>query len=206
MNVSRAPHPTGLTSDLADSDRRISNRHCTVYRIAAVEREGDAGFWRVRNISDNGMMLAASVEVTPGERLQIALSDTARLTGEVVWAESGRCGVAFDTPINAAELLKQLAAEQKASSYRAPRLAVRSHATIVTDEGSREVNVVNLSQQGAGLAHEGELPVGTKLELILEGGIRRRGIVRWSRKGQTGVWLTAPLEQADLESIRRFED
>ena len=103
-------------------------------------------------------------------------------------------------------MLKQLAAEQKASGYRPPRLAVRGHATIVTDDGPREIDVVNLSQQGAGLVHDGELEVGTKLELVLWGGIRRRGIVRWSRQGQSGVWLTAPLEQADLESIRRFED
>lgn len=205
MNVSRSPHPMGIASDQADTDRRNGSRHCTVYRIAAVERTGDAGFWRVRNISDSGMMLAASVEVTPGERLQIALSDTARLTGKVVWAENGRCGVAFDAPINSAQLLKQLAAEQKTSGYRAPRLAVRSHATIVTKEGSQEVEVVNLSHQGAGLVHDGDIMVGTKLEIVLAGGIRRRGIVRWSRKGQSGVWLTAPLEQADLESIRRFE-
>ena len=206
MNVSRVPHPSGIASDLTDADRRSSSRHCTVYRIATIEREGDAGFWRVRNISDEGMMLAANVQVDPGERLQIALSDSIRLSGEVVWAENGRCGVAFDTPINAAELLKQLAAGQKASGYRPPRLAVRGHATIVTDDGPREIDVVNLSQQGAGLVHDGELEVGMKLELVLWGGIRRRGIVRWSRQGQSGVWLTAPLEQADLESIRRFED
>lgn len=206
MNVSRVPHPSGITSDQTDADRRNSSRHCTVYRIATIEREGDAGFWRVRNISDDGMMLAANVQVAAGERLQIALSDSVRLSAEVVWAENGRCGVTFDTPINAAELLKQLAAEQKASGYRPPRLEVRGHATIVTDDGPREIDVVNLSQQGAGLVHDGELEVGTQLDLVLWGDVRRRGIVRWSRKGHSGVWLTAPIEQADLESLKRFED
>ena len=38
------------------------------------------------------------------------------------------------------------------------------------------------------------------------GGIKRRAIVRWSRAGRGGLWLTQPLDRADLESIHRFEN
>jgi hypothetical protein len=43
------------------------------------------------------------------------------------------------------------------------------------------------------------------LKLVLEGGFKRQAIVRWSRNGRGGLWLTEPLDRTDLESIRRLE-
>src|SRR3546814_3573115 len=93
----------------ASYERRGGNRQCTVYRLARIEREGDAGLWRVRNISDHGMMLATTVAVDPGERLQIALSEQTRLTGKVVWTREGRCGVEFDEAVDAVDILRRSA-------------------------------------------------------------------------------------------------
>ena len=56
-----------------EPDRRGADRYRTVWRIAKVTRDGDVGLWRVRNMSDNGMMLAADVPITVGEQLEIAL-------------------------------------------------------------------------------------------------------------------------------------
>lgn len=186
-------------------DRRGGDRYRTVWRIAKVIRNGDAGLWRVRNISDKGMMLAAEVPITVGEKLEIALSDTVTLQGEVVWSEGGRCGVAFDKEVDVADVLKQLAAEQRATGYRQPRLPVRTQAQAVTDDGTSQIELVDLSQNGAGFIHDGHLEVGKELELVLAGNVRRKAIVRWSRAGRGGLWLTQPLDRADLESIRRFE-
>ncbi|OGT55033.1 MAG: pilus assembly protein PilZ [Gammaproteobacteria bacterium RIFCSPHIGHO2_12_FULL_63_22] len=189
----------------AAADRRGADRYRTVWRIAKVVRNGDAGLWRVRNISDRGMMLAADVPITVGEKLEIALSDTVVIRGEVVWSETGRCGVAFEKEVDVADVLKQLAAEQRATGYRQPRLPVRTQAQAVTDEGTSSIELVDMSQNGAGFVHDGHLEVGKELDLILAGGIKRRAIVRWSRAGRGGLWLTQPLDRADLESIHRFE-
>lgn len=187
------------------SDRREADRFCTVCRIAKIGREGDAGLWLVRNISDRGMMLAADVPVEKGERLEIALSDTVMLSGRVVWAEQGRCGVAFDEEIDGAALLKQLAAEQREGGYRPPRLPVHVKATAETDDGTAAILLVDLSQSGAGFSHDGRFAAGMVLRLVLDGGIRRQAVVRWSKGGRGGLWLTEPLVRADLESIRRLE-
>jgi hypothetical protein len=187
------------------SDRRGADRYRTVWRIAKVIRNGDAGLWRVRNISDRGMMLAADVSISVGEQLHIALSDTVQLRGKVVWSDEGRCGVAFDQEVDVADVLKKLAAEQRATGYRQPRLPVQSRAQAVTDEGTGSIELVDLSQHGAGFLHDGHFEVGKELDLILPGGVKRRAIVRWSRAGRGGLWLTQPLDRADLESIRRFE-
>lgn len=189
----------------AESDRRGTDRFCTVCRIAKIVREDDEGLWRVRNISDRGMMLAADVPVEPGERLQIALSDTVVLNAQIVWADDGRCGVTFDEPVDGTGILKQLAAEQRTDGYRPPRLSVRTSAKAVTDDGTSDVEITDVSQSGAGIVHDGQLEAGKELELVLVGGLRRKAIVRWSKGGRGGLWLTEPLDRADLESIRRFE-
>ncbi len=206
MNQRRFSVPVEEQDAMASGDRRGGDRYRTVWRIAKVVRNGDAGLWRVRNMSDRGMMLAADVPVTVGEKLAIALSDTVVIRGKVVWSDAGRCGVSFDEEVDVAGVLKQLAAEQRATGYRQPRLPVRTRAQAMTDEGTTsEIELVDMSQHGAGFIHDGHLEVGKELDLVLAGGVKRRAIVRWSRAGRGGLWLTQPLDRADLESIRRFE-
>ena len=200
------PSPEPATDLGADTDRRGSDRYRTVWRIAKVKRDGDVGLWRVRNMSDRGMMLAADVPITVGEPLEIALSDAVIVRGKVVWSEGGRCGVEFDEEVDVAAVLKQLAAEQRASGYRQPRLPVHTRAELITDEGTSAIELVDLSQSGAGYIHDGHLEVGKEVELVLASGIRRKAIVRWSKAGRGGLWLTQPLDRADLESIRRFQN
>ena len=51
----------------ADLERRADHRFRTIYRVAKVATGCDLGLWRVRNISDRGMMLMTSVQVALGE-------------------------------------------------------------------------------------------------------------------------------------------
>lgn len=197
--------PPGDDQDV-EGDRRGGDRYRTVWRIAKVTRDGDAGLWRVRNMSDGGMMLAVEVPVTVGERLEIALSETVVIHGRVAWCEAGKCGVAFDAAVDGNEVLRQLAAEQQSGDYRAPRLPLHTRAQLITDGQASDIELVDLSQSGAGFEHRhGHFEVGKALELVLPGGIRRQAIVRWSRGGRGGLWLTEPLGRADMESIRHFE-
>ncbi len=190
----------------AEGDRRGTDRFRTVCRIAKVVRDGDVGLWLVRNLSDRGMMLSADVPIAVGERLQIALSDTVVFDAKVVWSKDGRCGVTLDEEVDGAGVLKRLAAEQRAGDYRAPRLPVHTRAQAVSEEGvTSEIELVDMSQNGAGYIHGDHLEVGKQFQVVLAGGIKRRAIVRWSRGGRGGLWFTAPLERGDLESIRRFE-
>lgn len=196
----------GAPDEEANSDRRGADRYRTVWRIAKVARDGDVGLWRVRNMSDQGMMLAVDVPVAVGEKLEIALSDTVVVRGRIVWSDNGRCGVEFDEEVDVADVLKQLAAEQRASGYRQPRLPVHTRAQAVTEDGNSNIELVDLSQSGAGFVHNGHLEVGKEIDLVLANGLRRKAIVRWSRGTRGGLWLTQPLDRADLESIRRFQN
>jgi hypothetical protein len=185
-------------------DRRDSDRLHTVLRVAEVIREHDVGLWRVRNISDGGMMLATHVQVIPGERLTLNLSDTVSLDGRAIWWDGERCGVAFEEPIDSAAVLGGLVAAQKSARYRAPRLAVATRAIAYCDKGLHTVRVYNMSHHGAAFTHDGCFRQGMTAKLHFETGDDYRGVVRWSEDGRAGLYLTDPVPSAKLESASRL--
>lgn len=195
------PRTDGI-EDASKSDRRGAERYRTVCRIVRVERAGDVGLWRVRNISNEGLMLAADTPAVIGETIDISFSDTMTLRGTVKWAKQGRYGVAFDRPIDAAGALRDLAAEQRAEGYRALRLPVEIEAIVALRNDARPIDLVDISQQGAGYRYDRVLEPGAEVDIILPGGeLRRRALVRWSREFRGGLWFTQQLDRADLESI-----
>ncbi|WP_448140516.1 PilZ domain-containing protein [Sphingopyxis fribergensis] len=196
----------GVSPDEAAADRRNSNRYRTVCRVARVRRANDAGLWRVRNISDEGLMLAAGVSMDVGERLEIALSEAVVVEGEIVWTEQGCCGVAFLEPIDAATTLRMLAEEQRQEGYRALRLPIEVQAIVTLRDNARPIDLTDISQSGAGFRYDAPIEPGTELELVLPGSeVRRNALVRWSRGSRGGLWFTQPLDRGDLESLVRYQ-
>ncbi|SEH12734.1 PilZ domain-containing protein [Sphingopyxis sp. YR583] len=192
-------------ADGSGAERRSSGRYRTICRVARVRRGADAGLWLVRNISNEGLMLAADVAATVGEPIEIALSETVNLAGAIVWADGGRFGVAFDAPIDAAATLRALAAEQRAEGYRALRLPIEIEAVVALRGDARAIDLVDISQSGAGFVFGEALEVGAELDLLLPGGdLRRHALVRWARGTRGGLWFTRPLDRADLETLAGF--
>jgi hypothetical protein len=185
-------------------ERREGTRFHTVLRVARVTREHDVGLWRVRNISDRGMMLGTRVQVIPGEHLQVNLSDSVSVNGRAIWWDGDRCGVAFDEPVDCAAMLEALVTEQKSARYRPPRLNVATRAIAYCDKGLHTVRVYNMSHHGAAFTHDGCFRAGMSAKLHFETGEDYRGVVRWSSEGKAGLYLTEPIACARLESANRI--
>src|SRR3546814_10971480 len=128
MNQRRFSDPVEEQDIAASTDRRDGDRYRTVWRIAKVMRNGDAGLWRVRNISDRGMMLAADVPIAVGEKLEIALSDTVALPRGGLWSEAGPSGLSFGKEVAGPGMLTPLAAGTPAPGHRQPRLSLPKNA------------------------------------------------------------------------------
>ena len=204
---SEPAHPEGCALDSRGvSDRRAQDRLRTVCRVVRVKRLQDVGLWRVRNLSNSGAMLSADVDMSVGESVEIAFSETIRVAGVIAWVKQGRCGVVFDAALDAEGLLRRLGEEQRAEGYRALRLPIECEARVILTEGARPIDLIDLSQQGAGYSYGALLEPGTVLDLVLQGGaLQRRAIVRWSQGARGGLWFTVPLDRADLESVLRFK-
>jgi len=187
-----------------DLERREDARFHTVLRVAQVTREHDMGLWRVRNISDRGMMLGTRVQVVPGEELLVTLSEKVSLPARAVWWDGERCGVAFNEPVDCAGLLESLVVEQKGPRHRAPRLNVATRAIAYCDKGLHTVRVYNMSHHGAAFFHDGCFHEGMAAKLHFETGEEYRGIVRWAEEGRAGLYLTEPIPCEKLESANRI--
>lgn len=187
-----------------EDERRASPRFRTIFRVAQVTRAHDVGLWRIRNISDEGMMLLTSVPVQVGEKLMLALSDQVSLAATALWWDGERCGVAFDEAIDCAALLEALGDEQKGARHRPLRLPVSTRALAYCDRGLHTVHLYDISQHGAGMTHDGCFHPGMTTKLHFETGDEYRGVVRWNRDGKAGIFLVEPIPPEKLESALRF--
>ena len=204
MLMSRRATADALPKRPVNLDRRGARRIHTVLRVARVTRAHDVGLWRLNNISDDGMMLHASLPVAVGEPLSVALSDSVEIEGKAVWWDGLHCGVAFDRPLDCAAVLERLVAEQKAPRYRPPRLPVSTRAIAYCEQGLHTVRVRNLSHHGAGITHDGCFREGMATKLAFETGQEYRGVVRWEKEGRAGLFLVESIPCAQLESAARF--
>lgn len=188
----------------ASSERQAEDRYLTVHRVAKVVRQDDKGLWRVRNMSNRGMLFEVDVPVSPNERLTIIQSDAIRLTGRVMWSGDGLCGIVFDEPVHIGELLRALVAEREAEGYRPLRLSLRSPARLWSDEGETEIMVTSLSRDGVGFSYDGELAEGDRINIALADGLCRRGNIKWFNGQRGGIRLACPFAISQLESLRNF--
>ena len=179
-------------------ERRGSPRHRTVYRLVKVDHDGEVSISHVCNISDEGVMLSINDDIDVGEKLSIEFTEAHRLSGRVVWVDEGHCGVALDKPIDSAALLRDLAAEQRSPAHRALRVEATLLGVAYSELGMHPVRTTNLSQKGMGLSHDGRFQPGLRLLVLLENGIERHGVVRWTQELHAGVQLIEPLACSDL--------
>ena len=125
-----------------EAERRASPRFRTIFRVAQVTRAHDVGLWRIRNISDEGMMLLTSVPVQVGEKLTLTpVGPGAVLRRPPCGGTAKSCGVAFDEPIDCAGLLETLGDEQKGPRHRPLRLPVSTRALAYCDRGLHTVHL-----------------------------------------------------------------
>lgn len=174
-------------------ERRAWPRTRTIFRIARAVSAGESGLCRIQNISDGGLLLMTSMRLTVGAPITLALSETVSVSGRVIRTDDVRASIRFSMPIDSAALLQDLAAEQLSGSARQQRLAVDLRAVATTERGMQAVRVLNVSQRGMRIDHDGTLVPEMTVKVALENGIERRGVVRWSKDKAAGLSLLEPI-------------
>ncbi|MDB5707227.1 MAG: PilZ domain protein [Sphingomonas bacterium] len=185
-------------------DLRTSIRQRTLYRVACVRTDTDEGLARVRNLSDEGIMLRLSLPVLLGETIKIQFSETVSVEGLVVWTDGPDCGVKLTQPIDSSALLKDLAEQGLSKEGRALRLPVSTNAVVSSENGTRAVIVDDISQRGMKLQHDGSFSPGLRVKIRLQSGLQRHGVVRWSQDGIAGILLLEPFSPDELGSVNNL--
>lgn len=185
-------------------DRRVADRVQTVFRVGRIVTAQDEGLVRIRNISDCGAGLRMPTPLRASDGVALELVDGLTLRGQVVWVRGEEFGLHFDQPINSAELLASLAVGARCGITRPVRLPVFAPALTRSERGLRKVQMVDISQRGLKLVHDGSLTEGLRLKVTLPCGLDRPGVVRWTRDDRAGVLLLEPLSVEMLGSARRL--
>src|SRR5688572_2958135 len=185
-------------------DRRGDYRVLTVYRIARVSGASDSGLCRVQNVSDGGMMLVTALALAEEEEVEIALSDGVVLKGRVAWVDDAKVGVRFPEPIDVVTVLRSLAVERGAGAHRSIRLPVDTLAVASTPSGTVSIAVLDISQNGMKVRHDGSLEPELGITIALAGGLRRRAIVCWVRHRLAGLKLLDPIDLQELARASRL--
>ena len=181
-------------------ERRTDARVLTILRVARASTESDTGLCRVQNISDEGMMVVTGLAVAEGDPISVSLSESACISGRVNWTDGARVGIQFDEAIDCAALLESLASERSTGDQRPSRLPTDAVGVATTASGLQAVRLIDISQVGMKIRHNGRLTVGHPVTVVLENGLRRRGIVRWSKGDVAGLRLLEPIGYQQLES------
>lgn len=185
-------------------DRRASPRVRTVYRLVKICHDGDEGFARCRNISDEGMKLELYMSVGLGSRVEIIVSPGIVLAGRVVWADGNECGVAFDEPVDCIELLSTITIEAHAAGARAPRLETNLPITVEVEGSLHPVVITDVSLRGMKIQSDESFRPGLNVTVLMGGGKERRGLVRWVKGALAGIMLAEPLPVEELGSAQKF--
>ncbi|HEX8057015.1 MAG TPA: PilZ domain-containing protein [Novosphingobium sp.] len=183
-------------------DRRNAQRTLTIYRLVQIDSGGDRGFARCRNISDSGVRLELSMPLEMGAAVEIAFSPSNVLPGRVVWKIDHSCGIAFDAKVDSAAVLSRSAAELHGNHARPFRLSANLPARVSSDGRTRDTRVMDISQRGVKLTHDGSFHRGMSIRVVLASGAEREGVVQWVKDDTAGVYFIEPFSVDELGSIR----
>lgn len=182
----------------AVSDRRSAERAIALFRPAIVEIDDLQTFCLVRNISATGLMASVHSKLSPADKVSFHFSESAHVTGQVVWSEVDRIGVKFEVPIAVSEFLTKLASQTpNNSNYRSPRLQVSCTGEFIVHPDIRDFDVLDISQRGL-KARISNTKVGEEGVVALPGLEPRRAVVRWARDEQVGMYFIEPIGFSEL--------
>ena len=181
-------------------DRRDHLRIRAIGRVGRIETGSDGGLCRIHDLSDGGMMIETTLDMQCGEQVRLSVDGEQLLKGHVVWRQGFRMGIQLEQPVDCCELIRSVAQAHYDGRGRQPRLKISAQARGESAIGPFSAQVIDISQSGLKIRHEGGLPVGLEVEIHLTGGIDARGVVRWSKEGMAGIQLSGMIAVERLAS------
>lgn len=203
----REPHSALLEVGRRSADRNSVSGDATTDLIAWVRSGSGESLARIQFISDDGVRLILNYQVLLGDIVHIVLCDAEVIEGRVAWTNGRSCGIMFRQPIDSVSTLCRIVERSKNHACRPSRLPLdrmETNAMSVSNEGLLPVRVLDVSQAGMKLTHDGRFSPGLHVRVATENGVERGGIVRWSHNGIAGLLLDDPFVVEGFGAIRMW--
>ena len=179
-------------------ERREGERHLKILRVGVLIIDGRRELCLIRNISAGGLMAHVYRSVQAGEPVTVELKSNQQVTGRFVWTDEPNAGIAFDSPVDIAELLSNPPVLDNGWRARAPRVEVDRPAVLRAGAQTHKAQTIDVSQRGAKLATDQPIPVGTEIVLRLEDFRPIAGVVRWQTETACGIAFNETIPFSEL--------
>ena len=182
----------------APPERRRAERLVTILRVGTLIVGRRRELCLVRNISAGGLMAHVYSPLRPGQRVEVELRSNQPIGGRVVWLRAANAGIAFDAPVDIAELLANPPQLANGWRPRAPRIEVDRVATVRAGARTHWVRARDVSQGGVRVDTGHALAPGEEVVVTLEDFRAVAGTVRWRKGRDCGIGFREPLPFAEL--------
>jgi hypothetical protein len=169
------------------AERRSQERQLTILRVGVIVIDGVRELCLIRNISAGGLMAHVYRPVEIDQKVTVELKSNQQIDGRIVWVQSGNAGIAFNTPIDVAELLANPPVMPNGWRPRLPRVEIDRMATLRLGARTCWVAARDISQGGVKVEIEQSFEPGTEVVVTLDGFRPLHGCVRWQKEGTAGI-------------------
>lgn len=191
--------------DDAPIDRKRASPRLNQHdREAAVRRGNAQARIRVLNLSQSGIMAESTVQLSPGERIDIVLDNSDPLPATLLWVEGRRFGAEFVVALPFAALLPPTAGRHAPQAARpatdrivVDAAAVVRHAGVATPACIRNVSVRGMLIETAARLQRGQI-----IEIETNGWPAVGASVIWNRNGTAGLRLKKPLTEEQMLDLK----
>lgn len=176
-------------------ERRVDERHLTLFRVGSVLIDGRRELCLVKNISAGGALIRAYCRLKPDLELQIELKEKQPISGRVNWVKGTDAGITFDERIDILDLLKS---NGDGPRPRMPRVEVRCIVFVRQGATTNRTTLLNISQGGLSVESENGLTVGAHVTISLPQFPPQAAVVRWAEGSRYGISFNTVLPLAGL--------
>lgn len=168
-------------------ERRNQERHIKILRVGVLVIDGRRELCLIRNISAGGLMAHVYSSVKTAQRVTVELKSNQQITGRIVWTREPNAGIAFDEPVDIAELLANPPVLDNGWRARSPRVEVSRSGSLRCGAQTYPVRTLDISQRGIKLAFDEKVEEGAEVVVRLEDFRPLAGVVRWKTERSCGI-------------------
>lgn len=171
--------------------RRQDVRLLTLLRVGTIIVDDRRELCLIRNISAMGLMLHIYSPLVEGQTVTVEMKTGQNLTGRVRWLNESNAGIEFFEPVDVMAMLASHLVSQEDQKPRMPRVEVRAPATLRMGARTYRVVTCDVSQGGAKIRIDADLPMDADVVLSMEGFHSLHGVIRWCEGPVAGITFNA---------------
>ncbi|GAA5056085.1 hypothetical protein GCM10023208_20560 [Erythrobacter westpacificensis] len=182
----------------SDVEQRAATRYTLLIRAAKLLCNAGEFLCVIRDVSESGISVRTFHRLPPTARMVVELQNGDRHEMEPIWQKDDRAGFRF---VHQADISRIIASPSRYAK-RAIRLNLSASAVIETMDGRREdVEIVDLSQQGAKVACECRFALDERVKISAAGLPETHAKVRWRKDGGCGLIFENTYQYGDFARI-----